>query len=87
MSLLFLCQLQKKLILIFFFSEEMVVSVEEIKNIADKTFDFVVRNSAKLAIKILTEQNEEENEEKFKKLVNKIFAEQINLLEKMAEEK
>ena len=47
----------------FFFSEEMVVSVEEIKNIADKTFDFVVRNSAKLAIKILTEQNEEENEE------------------------
>ena len=65
----------------------MVVSVEEIKNIADKTFDFVVRNSAKLAIKILTEQNEEENEEKFKKLVNKIFEEQINLLEKMTEGK
>ena len=43
----------------------MVVSNEEIKNIANKTFDFIVKNSAKLAIKILKEQNEEENEEKF----------------------
>ena len=43
----------KKLILnlFFFVSEKMVVSVEEIKNIAYKTFDFVVRHSAKLAIK------------------------------------
>lgn len=65
----------------------MVASNEEIKNIADKTFDFIVKNSAKLAIKILKEQNEEENEEKFKKLVNEIFEEQINLLEKMTEEK
>lgn len=39
----------------------MVVSNEEIKNIADKTFDFIVKNSAKLAIKILKEQSEEEN--------------------------
>lgn len=65
----------------------MVVSNEEIKNIANKTFDFIVKNSVKLAIKTLKEQNEEENEEKFKKLVNEIFEEQINLLEKMTEEK
>ena len=61
--------------------------MKKLKNIADKTFDFIVKNSAKLAIKILKEQNEEENEEKFKKLVNKIFEEQINLLEKMTEGK
>ena len=42
----------------------MEVSDEEIKNIADKKFNFIVRNSAKLAIKILKEQNEEENEKK-----------------------
>ena len=51
----------------------MVVSNEEIKNIADKTFDFIVKNSAKLAIKNLKEQSQEENKEKFKKLVNEIF--------------